>query len=109
MYGIVYSWYVQTYVAMVFGKMLPSFPTPGYTPEQLKSKDELFAMGQRDAITDARSAFLNSNDPRARGSDSEVLASYRDVLIAQSGGSSGRAEAQLREAVLARARRIMGL
>jgi hypothetical protein len=103
------TWYSGAYAGQIFGGFAPPDTDYGFTPDQLKMRTDLIAAGRRDAVDDARKALAARNDPAARGSEFQVLQAWREVLIAQSNGSSDTAKARLRQAIDEKAKQIVGL
>jgi hypothetical protein len=103
------SWYVAGYVARVFGRPRPNESAFGFTPEELKMRDQLILLGEKDAPAEARTALQNARQPAAGGSEGQLLAAYRDLLVAANNGRVDYAEENLRIALLAKAKRVVGL
>ena len=103
------SWYVEGYVARVFGRPRPNESTFGFTQEELNFRQQLIVLGEKDAPAEARTALRNARHPAAGGSEGQVLAAYRDSLLAANNGRLDYAEENLRVALRQKAKKLAGL
>lgn len=99
------TWYGGGYVAKVFGEPRPS----GFIVGNVKLRDELILLGERDALADSRSVLARARHPAANGSDQQVLEAMRDLLLKESRGNWADAKWRLRQSLDERSQRLVGL
>ena len=99
------TWYVSAFVAKVFDEERPS----GFIIGDVYLRDQLVELGERDAVLEARRVLREVGDPAMNGSDTAALAAYRNILVSGNGGSYYNTKVQLRNALEAKSRQLVGL
>ncbi len=96
------TWYGAAYAAKVFGDPRPSGSVYASTPEENKRRSELMDQGEKDAVADARAAAGSVPD-------ADALAALRDAWTQEARGNPMNGKIMLREALLKRAKALVGL
>ncbi len=99
------TWYVSAYSAKVFGDARPS----GFIIGDVKLRDQLILLGEKDAIAQARSVLRQAKRPAANGSDEQALEAYRRILIDLEGGKFENAKWRLQRSLDQKSQQLVGL
>jgi len=89
------TWYPSAYVNRVFGEPRPS----GFITGNVRLRDELIVLGERDALTDARQVLRQMQHAAADASDARALEAYREVLLVQAQQKWDTAKIRLRQSL----------
>jgi hypothetical protein len=75
----------------------------------VQMRDELIRLGEKDALQDARDFLTRNSLAGAGGSDKEVLAAFREQLIAQNDGKWSTAKWKLERELEEKSKKLVGL
>jgi hypothetical protein len=93
------TWYVQAYTNKVMGEARPS----GFITGDVKLRDQLIALGEKDAVSDARRVA------GMQGTDGEAIEIYRNSLLAENNDRYENVKIQLRRTLEEKSQRLAGL
>ena len=99
------TWYVSAYIAIVFGYERPS----GFIVGDFALRDKLIVLGEKDALSDARTVLKKDGNSAMNAPDREALDAYRRLLIAENQGSEERAKINLRISLEKKSQKLAGL
>ena len=101
------TWYISAYTGRVFDR--PYWRSTEFILGDIKLRNQLVEMGEKDALLDARAALTRDNNSAARGTDQEVLDAFRQLLIAENQLNEDRARVKLRVALEEKSKKLAGL
>jgi len=99
------SWYVSAYKAKVFHLERPS----GFITGDVKLRDKLVELGERDAVADARATLRKAGRQEANGTDAQALEAFGNILIANEGGKYDYATWRLENSLREKSQKLAGL
>jgi hypothetical protein len=99
------TWYVSAFSAKVFHEPRPD----GFIIGDVKLRDQLILIGEKDAIAQARGVLRQARSPAANGSDEQALDAYRSILIDLEGGKLANAKWRLQRSLEQKSKQLAGL
>lgn len=98
------SWYYAAYLAKVFRRPRPS----GFIVGDMKMRDELIIMGEKDAVNAARNIIEKRGESKQYASEDAALARYREIAI-HVFGSEASAEIEMKKTLQTYIEKHVGL
>ena len=103
------AYYVSAYIHTAMHPEDPNPYRPGNVLSRADLRDELVALGIKDALEDGRRLLRSINHPAANAGDRAVREAYCNLLVEAHEGSFTNAKIALKNALEDKARRLVGL
>jgi hypothetical protein len=103
------AYYVSAYIHTAMHPEDPNPYRPGNVLSRADLRDELVALGIKDALEDGRRLLRSINHPAASAGDRAVREAYCNLLVEAHDGSFTNAKIAMKNALEDKARRLVGL